>query len=418
MHVRRSMPAFGLAIGVSMLSACGGGSLPATSPSSATLPSDTTITIPRDTTPQSAISFAVSTSVEHVIVLHNVCTSLGGDGNCSQGPVNEYASQWQLTTGAASSNTSLGGQGGAMELVVSADDRYVISNDQQNGVEVDGPNGSRSMLVTPATARVIDLVASTNLTSDLIVENSNSRYNIYGYREPYTTSYGHVSIPAVPGLNSDNGFAAASNTDGSQVFVAQRNGTTTQVSIGNLSTGAVQTTGFAETRGEVPMGIMFGLYGSNPGAAFDPIHQWFYFLSSPDGNAAHINRVQIFSTTNHAYLGYINLPVAGATYDGLVLDANTGQLYVYVNSHIYVYEISSCGCTKPLRVLTAPASASGYPAIDRTGTHLLLLGSDAANPYTPVVYDLNPKTGALQRKIVVGQGSASQPDYAAQVLAQ
>lgn len=297
-------------------------------------------------------------------------------------------------------------------MAVSADDRYILSYDELNGVAVDSTTGSHSILV-PSSINVRALAPSTNALSDLIVESNGSTYDVYGYREPYTSSYGHVSIPTVSGsFNVVVGFAAAANLDGSQVFIAQRNGPSTQVSIGNLSTGSVQTSAFPESKGEIPASLCTQTNCS----AYDPRHQWFYFFSSTDGTTGTINRVQIFATSTRSYLGYLNLPSSQT--DGLTLNINNSDLYVQVGQRIYVYNVGSCGCATVRRTFTIQGYAGTNPTLDRSGTHLFTQGFDPANQYTTIVYDFNPQTGALQHTFTVANGSAGFPDFLIHTVGQ
>lgn len=382
-----------LTIGCVIVSACGGGNSGSV-PSLSTSQSQSQVVMPAST--HVIPNYQPSpTPNEELIISWVVCGTPAFEFICDpQQPVVNVIGRYSLSTGAVLPGLTLqpGAQGvGAQQTVASAGDQYFLTSEilPTSQVEVNRASGLVGTVRSFGSAL---LLMSSDLMTALLV-GDNGQFGVY--RAPFLTASGGGTQP--------NGYQPATNSNGSQMFVASSNGTTMTATTYAIPTH--KTTAVSWRTNQQVSQLLTGLY--------DARHAWYYVMSQP-------NQIQIVDTGHGKYLGYINLPESTPNSANATLDPISSDLYVGIGRKIYVYNIGECGCTVPRRVLTAPMAGMQI-TVDRNNEHLIAYTTTCCNSQQgldTIFDDLNPKTGAVQRQFPTLSGDVFTLITVNSVLAQ
>ncbi len=256
----------------------------------------------------------------------------------------------------------------------SADDRYLILPGN-SATAVYGTDGS--IFTIQRDSFQAGTAMSTDNSTFATFKDSPDDQSVQivtEYREPFRAPSANVSFTI-----GDGNYLYALNNDGSQAIGNVGSLPQPCIVVATLRTKSVKTPCWND-----------GYVAASGFEAFDSRHSWFYVGGEVyDGNYGPLNRVEIINTVNDKYLGYINLPGSAQS---MTVNQKTSDLYVAVSNNIYVYNIPSCGCTRPRRILHSPI-ANPDVAIDTLDEHLFLY-QRVVGPSK--IIDENALTGAVQ----------------------
>jgi hypothetical protein len=268
---------------------------------------------------------------------------------------------------------------------VSAGDSYIIAPEYSQ-LEVIGPSGSH-VYATPVDPSTTAMTPDRTIFANFPFTQTEGQ--IVEYRAPFSAPF------------STTTFAQIQPSYGLQMLNA--NGSQAVGILGASISNTYLTVA-------VPSGQESQLEPSNgaapyPGsdynsrAAYDAKHGWYYTFGGFYGGTNQME-IEILDTIHQKWLGYINL-LSTTSIQGMSLNQASGDLYVTVGSKVYVYNIASCQCAIPRRVLNSPLpsisvgdSQALRPVIDTEEKHLFLYNTETVGA-TKVV-DVNPFTGAVQ----------------------
>lgn len=239
------------------------------------------------------------------------------------------------------------------QMAVSAT-RYVITAGEtptetvgETAVNVYGPTGTHTTFTTPNNPNLLNAFITMSTDGNVLglisfgSGNGNNAQNdqVVEYRAPFTTPLTRASVfdPA-PG-----GGLQLLNRDGSQAVGIVQGDFNGWSLVADIPSG--KTTTVTPPDQSLPL---------NAGDVYDGTHSWLYAFADQKSPSGSVNRIEIFDTAQHKYLGYINIPsgsVAVSRDGGLAVNQATSELYAVINNKVYVYNVPACHCTKPVRVL-------------------------------------------------------------------
>lgn len=142
--------------------------------------------------------------------------------------------------------------------------------------------------------------------------------------------------------------------------------------------------------------------------AVDGNHNLYYFFLWNCGGNSNVYRIGIENLSNFTYAGYLNVSQPASFNDEISVSQVNGDLYVASGSHIYVFNVPSCGCGRTQRTLPLYFKDASVVA-DRSGQYLIVYGHPATNPNEEDVIGVNPQSGVIEHtyaKIVSPSGHA------------